>query len=132
MATPSELIKLDVCLYKKDDVSYEDFIEWITKTYAQEVIPIMKKHGMAKWVQTVNPPHFREPFRQQLEDMKRPLWTVPDYDIVHTYYIRGHDVLNGLRGDPKWVELEEEALKFCNMSIGHIVIGHEIVHFENN
>ncbi|KAI1633303.1 hypothetical protein F4809DRAFT_32529 [Biscogniauxia mediterranea] len=82
MATQSELIKCDVCLYRKDDVSYEDFIEWATKVYLPQAVPFMKKHGVVNW--TVIPPHFREPFRQQLEDIHRPTRTAPDYGIVHT------------------------------------------------
>lgn len=34
--------------------------------------------------------------------------------------------------DPAWAELEEGALARTNMSVGHFVIGHEVVHFENN
>ncbi|KAI1390157.1 uncharacterized protein F4822DRAFT_225776 [Hypoxylon trugodes] len=133
MATGSDLIKFDVCLYKKDDVSYEDFIGWATGPYAEQVIPLMKKHGLVKWVQTVVPPQFREPLRQMLKgEMNRPGWTVPDYDLVHTYYLRSHDDLKALTLEPKWHELEEEASKLSNVSIGHFVNGFEIVQFENN
>lgn len=34
--------------------------------------------------------------------------------------------------DPAWAELEERALARTNMSVGHFVVGHEVVHFENN
>ncbi|KAL7628327.1 hypothetical protein AAE478_002527 [Parahypoxylon ruwenzoriense] len=129
----SGLIKLDICLYKKDDVSFEEFIHWATEVYPVEATPLMKKHGMVKWTQTIIPPHQREPFRKLLkDDLQRPKWTVPDYDLVHTFYLRSHDDMKALTAEPKWKELEEEAKKLANMSVGHFVNGHEIVRFGNN
>jgi hypothetical protein len=36
--------------------------------------------------------------------------------------------MRALRTDPEWVALDEEAEQRCNMTIGHFVIGHQIVH----
>lgn len=81
------------------------------------------------FLQTVTPPHFREPFRHALKtEMGRPEWTVPDYDIVHAYYLKSMDDLKPLMEEPKWNELEEEAQRLSNTSIGQFVIGHETVH----
>jgi hypothetical protein len=75
----------------------------------------------------------REPFRKKLaEEMKRPEWTVPDYDIVHSYYLRNLDDLLTLSAAPEWAELEEEARKVGNGRIGQFVAGREIVQFEDN
>lgn len=64
--------------------------------------------------------------------MGRPGWSVPDYDIVTTYWLHSLDDLRMMTTDPAWAELEEGALARTNMSVGHFVIGHEVVHFENN
>lgn len=64
--------------------------------------------------------------------MGMPDWTVPDYDMVTTYWIRSMDDMQALTTDPEWAELEKEAAARTNMSIGHLVVGHEIVHFEKN
>lgn len=32
----------------------------------------------------------------------------------------------------EWAELEKEAVAKTNMSVGHLVVGHETVHFEGN
>jgi hypothetical protein len=81
----------------------------------------------------MQPVAFRGPLRHALkEQMGRPNWTIPDYDLVITYYLRSLDDMQALTTDPEWVELEKEASKKSNMEIGHFVAGHEIVHFENN
>ncbi|KAG8159215.1 hypothetical protein KVR01_010876 [Diaporthe batatas] len=132
MASPSTLIKFDVCLYKKDDVSYEDFVEWATKVYPVKAKPVIQKHAV-KWTQTVNPPHFREPLRHALKtDMGRPGWSIPDYDMVTTYWLHSLDDLRLMTTTPEWAELEVGAQAITNMDKGHFVVGHEIVHFENN
>lgn len=83
-------------------------------------------------VQTVNPAHFRGPLRHALKtDMGRPGWIIPDYDFVTTYWLHSLDDLRLMTTDPAWAELEEGALARTNMSVGHFVIGHEVVHFEN-
>ncbi|KAI0843911.1 hypothetical protein F5Y00DRAFT_249943 [Daldinia vernicosa] len=128
MASPREtlLTKFEVCLYKKHDISYEDFVEWTTKVYPPKAISIIKKHGIVKWAQIVTPPTFREPFRQTLKDMGRLKWTAPDYDLVMSVWLRSIDDMLALYKYPKWIELEEEAELWCNVTIGHSVIGHEI------
>lgn len=84
---------------------------------------LIKKHGIVKWsqvylipatkfkvtiidaltmVQTIQPVQFREPLR------------------------------HALTMDPEWAELEKEACTKSNLSIGHFVVGHEILHFEND
>lgn len=54
MASPSTLIKFDVCLYKKDEVSYEDFVEWATKVYPIKAKPLIQKY-VVKWTQVNDP-----------------------------------------------------------------------------
>lgn len=54
MASLSPLIKFDVCLYKKDEVSYEDFVEWATKVYPVKAKPLIQKYAV-KWTQASNP-----------------------------------------------------------------------------
>lgn len=83
--------------------------------------------------QTIQPSNTREPFRHALKnEMGRPDWTVPDYDLVISYYVPSMDVMQALTTDPEWAELEKMAAVKCNMSVGHFVAGHEIVHFEGN
>ncbi|KAK4159050.1 hypothetical protein QBC43DRAFT_304971 [Cladorrhinum sp. PSN259] len=124
------LVKLDVCLYKKEDVSHDDFMKWMQEEYNPRAVPIIKAHGVVQYSQTATPPCFREPFRNALvNQLNRPKWTVPDYDIVITYWLHDLDLMEGLRNDPKWVELEEEALKWANMTLGHVVIGRENILF---
>lgn len=65
-------------------------------------------------------------------DMGRPDWTVPDYDLVTTYWLRSLDDMQALTTDPVWAELEKDAATKSNLSIGHFVIGHEVVQFEGN
>lgn len=84
-------------------------------------------------IQTVQPLGFREPLRHALKtDMGRPDWTVPDYDLVTTFWVHSLDDMHALTADPGWVELEKEAAARSDLSIGHFAIGHEIVHFEGN
>ena len=64
--------------------------------------------------------------------MGRPGWAIPDYDMVMTYWLRSLDDLGLMTTDPTWAELEEGAQARTNMSVGHFVVGHEVVHFENN
>lgn len=59
--------------------------------------------------------------------MNRPNWTVPDYDIVMSYWLQDLSTMQTLAADPEWHALEEEAQKWANMDVGHFVIGHEIV-----
>lgn len=54
MASNDNLIRFEVCIYKKDGVPYEEFIEWVTKAYPPQVIPLMKKHGITRWTQVNN------------------------------------------------------------------------------
>lgn len=64
--------------------------------------------------------------------MGRPGWTIPDYDMVTTYWLHNLDDMQALTTDPEWAELEKEAVTKANMPIGHFVLGREIVHFEGN
>lgn len=64
--------------------------------------------------------------------MGRPGWSIPDYDMVTTYWLQSLDDLRLMTTDPTWAELEDGAQARTNMSVGHFVIGHEVVHFENN
>ncbi|ROW12643.1 hypothetical protein VMCG_00583 [Cytospora schulzeri] len=133
MANAQPLIKFDVCIYKKDDVSQEDFFNWATKEYPVKATALIKRHGVVKWAQIVQPVQFREPLRHALKtEMGRPDWTIPDYDLVTTYWLRSLDDMLALTTDPEWAELEKGAQAISNMSIGHFVVGHEIVQFENN
>lgn len=54
MASLSPLIKFDVCLYKKDEVSYDDFVEWATKVYPVKAKPLIQKY-VVKWTQASHP-----------------------------------------------------------------------------
>lgn len=81
----------------------------------------------------VQPVHFREPLHHALKtDMGRPDWTGPPYDLVTTYWLRSLDDMLALAMDSEWAELEKEAQARSNMSIGQFVVGHEVVHFDNN
>lgn len=64
--------------------------------------------------------------------MGRPQWVVPDYDLVMTYYLRSLDDMTKLTTSAGWAELEVGAEKIANVSIGQLVIGHEVVQFEDN
>ncbi|KAK6224034.1 hypothetical protein LQW54_000180 [Pestalotiopsis sp. IQ-011] len=133
MAEATSLIKFDVCLYKGSDITQDEFLAWATKEYPIKAAPLMKKYGVVKWTQTVQPLGFREPLRHALKtDMGRPDWTVPDYDLVTTFWVHSLDDMHALTADPEWVELEKEAAARSDLSIGHFVVGHEIVHFEGN
>lgn len=54
MASLSPLIKFDVCMYKKDEVSYDDFVEWATRVYPVKAKPLMQKY-VVKWTQASHP-----------------------------------------------------------------------------
>ncbi|KAK4194830.1 hypothetical protein QBC40DRAFT_290017 [Triangularia verruculosa] len=127
---PTQLIKFSVYLYKKEDLPYDEFIEWVTKVYPTKAAPIMKRHGILQWTQTMTPPHFREPFRAALQQMGRDQWTIPDYDVVMSYWTPTTDTIQGLTQDPEWIELEQkEALPRANINLGHFEVGHEILQF---
>lgn len=49
MANSPELIKFQVCLHKKDDISFDDFIEWSTNVYPTKAKALMQRHGLVKW-----------------------------------------------------------------------------------
>ncbi|KAK4225462.1 hypothetical protein QBC38DRAFT_483072 [Podospora fimiseda] len=127
----TQLIKFNVCLYKKDDISHDDFVKWIKEDWTKKALPVLKEYGIVKFTLTTTPPCFREPFRQALVGpMGRPQWTVPDYDIVISYWLKSVEDLEKATKDPRWIELEEkEVLEKTNMALGHFVIGHESVVF---
>jgi hypothetical protein len=62
--------------------------------------------------------------------MNRPEWTVPDYDIVMSYWVRNLEDMAGLTSDPEWVALEKDAVRLSNPSLGHFVVGHEVELFD--
>jgi hypothetical protein len=51
MNSTAPLIKFDVCIYKKDELSEEEFLHWATKTYPLKATALIKKHGIVKWTQ---------------------------------------------------------------------------------
>ncbi|KAK4184882.1 hypothetical protein QBC35DRAFT_466056 [Podospora australis] len=123
-----QLIKLEICLYKQKDITSDEFINWVTKEYHLKAAPLMRKHGIVQWAQTITPPHFREPMREAFVlQMGRTNWTVAEYDIVMTYWLRSLNDMAALVQDPEWIELEKEAWRWGNMDIGHVVVGHEII-----
>lgn len=61
--------------------------------------------------------------------MGRDLWTVPDYDVTMSYWIRSMDDMRALVMSPEWAELEREAQPKGNGAIGHFIVGQQIVHF---
>uniref|UniRef100_A0A8H7N6V2 EthD domain-containing protein n=1 Tax=Bionectria ochroleuca TaxID=29856 RepID=A0A8H7N6V2_BIOOC len=153
MASPNQLIKFQICIHKKDGIPQEDFVKWCTEDYPPRAIPLMKKHNMVKWTEVsslsdidafnnIQPPterlHFLltktiispeavEGLRHTLKnEMNRPKWTVPEYSIIMSYWLRSMDDLTALTTDPEWFELEKDAQKISNPEFGHIAIGHEI------
>ncbi|CAI6087648.1 unnamed protein product [Clonostachys chloroleuca] len=127
MASPNQLIKFQICIHKKDDIPQEDFVKWCTQDYPPRAIPLMKKHNMVKWTETIISPEAVEGLRHTLKnDMNRPKWTVPEYSIIMSYWLRSMDDLTALTTDPEWFELEKDAQKISNPEFGHIAIGHEI------
>lgn len=54
MASLSPLIKFDVCSYKKDEISYDDFVEWATRVYPVKAKPLIQKY-VVKWTQASYP-----------------------------------------------------------------------------
>lgn len=75
----------------------------------------------------------RELLRETLKtQLSRPDWSVPDYDLVISYWLRDLEDMQKLSADPEWLKLEADALNWANMSIGHLVYGHEIVHFTSD
>ncbi|KAH8649151.1 hypothetical protein BX600DRAFT_474624 [Xylariales sp. PMI_506] len=129
----TELIKFSVCLYKHEHVSWEDLTKFATVDYPPRAVPVMKRHGLQKWTVTLNPPHFREPMREALKtQMNRPKWTIPDYDVIMTYWIRDLSAMGPLTQDPDWLKLEEDAMKIANLETGSFLIGHETVEFQTD
>ncbi|ETS86009.1 hypothetical protein PFICI_04034 [Pestalotiopsis fici W106-1] len=133
MSRPTPLIKFDVCIYKKNGMPQDEFMKWATTEYPVKAAPLIKRYGIVKWTQTIQPAGFRKPLRDSLQNnMGRSAWTVPDYDLVTTYWLKSLDDMHALTMDPEWAELEKDASTKSNMSIGHFVVGHEIIHFEGN
>ncbi|KJZ72353.1 hypothetical protein HIM_08279 [Hirsutella minnesotensis 3608] len=104
-----QLIRLDVCMYKNDKVSFEELAKYATEEYPPKGVPIMKKFGIVKWA----------------------TWTVPDYDIVLSYWLRSIDDMYAMISSSEWDELEKEARPHANMEIGHFLLGHHKVHFDH-
>lgn len=51
MADIPQLIKFDVCIYKKEDQPEKEFFHWATKVYPVKAAALIKKHGIVKWSQ---------------------------------------------------------------------------------
>lgn len=51
MANTPPLIKFDVCIYKKERQSEEEFFNWATKLCPVKAAALIKKHGIVKWSQ---------------------------------------------------------------------------------
>jgi hypothetical protein len=58
----------------------------------------------------------------------RSEWSVPNYDLVLSYWLRDPEDMKRLTQDPEWIELEKDAQSRANFSIGHFVAGYETVH----
>lgn len=46
-----QLLKFDICVYKKEDIPFEDFVKWATVEYPPKAVPLMKKYGIVKFTQ---------------------------------------------------------------------------------
>lgn len=54
MSDNSKLIKFDVCVYKKDEVPEQEFVDWVTKEWPARATPLIKRHGVVKLAQVCN------------------------------------------------------------------------------
>ncbi|RYP09571.1 hypothetical protein DL764_001256 [Monosporascus ibericus] len=125
MATQQpQLIKLDVCMYKKDDISFEDFVRYVTEEYPSK--------GDSNHKETTMLPPYREPQREAAKQMERHEWTVPDYNFIMSYWLRSLDHMRTMVTSPEWIALEKEAQPRAIMRIGHFVVDHQIIHLEND
>lgn len=75
------------------------------------------------------PPEQREQQREAAKQMGRDNWTIPDYDVAMSYWIRSMDDLGAMVMSPEWNELEAESLPKVRIEIGHFLVGQQIVHF---
>ena len=49
MTEQGRLMKYTVGHYRKEGVTHEDFINWLTKEHLPLAIPIFKRHGIKKY-----------------------------------------------------------------------------------
>lgn len=83
--------------------------------------------------QTLTPEAYRAPNRDFIKNqMKQGEWTVPDYDVVVSYWVHNPADVGKVTADPEWQELEKDAPAVTKQTIGHLVLGHEIVAFTSD
>lgn len=61
--------------------------------------------------------------------MKQEAWTVPDYDVVVSYWVHNPADVGKVTADPEWLELEKDAPAVTKQGVGHLVLGHQTVGF---
>lgn len=49
MAEPAPIYKFDVCIYKNDSISTEDFTKYMKETYLPKASAVVKRHGLLQF-----------------------------------------------------------------------------------
>ncbi|KAJ4388022.1 hypothetical protein N0V93_008627 [Gnomoniopsis smithogilvyi] len=133
MADEAPIFKFDVCLYKNDSISTEDFTKYMRETYLPKASAVVKKHGLLQFAVTLTPEGYREPSRAFIKSqMKQGEWTVPDYDVVVSYWMYNPSDMGKVVADPDWLELEKDAPAVTDQRVGHLVLGHQTVAFTSD
>lgn len=146
------IFKFDVCMYKNDNISTEDFNKYMSETFPPKAAPVIQRNGIFQYaivcndvnststwdeywplMKTITPPAYREPNRAFVKNqLKQPEWTVPDYNAVVSYWIRDPADMGKLTADPGFAELEKDAPAIANQKLDHLVLGHQTVVFTSD
>lgn len=49
MASQAPIFKFDVCMYKNENISTEDFTKYMTETYPAKAAPVMQRNGVLQF-----------------------------------------------------------------------------------
>ncbi|KAK4642919.1 hypothetical protein QC761_401625 [Podospora bellae-mahoneyi] len=122
----NQLYKFEVGIYKRNNVTWDAFAAFLVNSRYPKVKPLVAKHGVAVWTETLTPPSARAIAAGAIP----PGWTVPQYDSISTYYVSDPSVLGALTTDPAWIALEIAAAGYVDGSRGTLLAGFETVKYE--
>lgn len=122
-ASNAQPVKFTITHHRKEGVTHEAFMNWISTVHLLKAIPVFKKYGViglpheplplpkekALYPSMLTSPQFdspaalNDPFRTTMTVI-HPTWEVADYDCVIEYTLPNIETIYAVMGDPDWAE----------------------------
>ncbi|KAE8325671.1 hypothetical protein BDV39DRAFT_206794 [Aspergillus sergii] len=109
MAPQKQLVlRLTSFRYKKEGIPEKDFHEYGTREHAPKAARIQQRHGAIKVTQAV-----------------RPNWSIDDYDVSISVYVRSPETLQVIVTDPEFQSLIAGQDDILDQTRTHVTAGWE-------